>query len=306
MGCFGDLDAPEHDLTEKECLDAKVTEDRLAREAGEAGARLVGTEPRAGSLESMLSGMRARLDALAASPHSCPICTEKLLKPDDECTACWRVAEERRRQELEARERFQLAIGTVPSRFHWARFDAPELALRVRDRQAVRAAIQAVKSGWVVLSGNTATGKTCLAVCLLRARVDAGETGKVVFVKARTLALARQQTGLGDGEPREVRAALRAAFLVLDDLGQDANVATSAVCDVIDERHEHGLTTVITTGLTIEQVEQKYNAGIARRVFEDPAVLIRVTAVAPGNRQDPGQPTASRPALRAVPGHGSR
>ena len=298
MGCGGDLDAPEHELTETECMDRWMAREKAKQATRDAERPRFSTLQGSSSLEGFLASMRTAQDARAASPHSCPACGEKLLKPSDDCVSCEQEAARRREAELKAKERLRDALSSVPTRFHGAQFDSPELATWVRDRRALEAARKAVGSNWIVLHGNSGVGKTVLAVCLLRARLESG-ANKILFVKARSLALARQQGGLGDGEPALVKQAMRSDFLVLDDLGQDATVATSAIGDVIDERHENGKPTVITTGLTVpqgqtvSQIEARYNAGIARRLFEAPAVVIQVGAVAPSSQQ--AQP------LRAVP-----
>jgi DNA replication protein DnaC len=164
----------------------------------------------------------------------------------------------------------------VPKRFDWSRFDAPELATRVRLDTAVQAAKRAVadrKS--VILCGKTKTGKTSLLVAMLRlaaAQPGRGRIGR--FVPARDLGAARAQHGLGRGEAPLVEMAQRVPLLALDELGLDQAWELSAIPDVIAARHDALLTTWVTTGLTVDEIEKRYGSGVSRRLFDPTDVSV--------------------------------
>lgn len=125
-----------------------------------------------------------------------------------------------------------------------------------------------------VITGPAGIGKTSLAVRMLRVwferRFQVGSNPPSLrFVHASELAEARMQHPIGHGEAPSVRDALACEVLVLDDLGRPiVEHARSAVADVVEGRHAAGRTTWITTGLTLDQVAARYDAGTARRVFE--------------------------------------
>jgi DNA replication protein DnaC len=184
-----------------------------------------------------------------------------------QCNVC--ASAEREAQRLAAiANRVKRVEEIVPKAFAWAHFDAPELTKRIRTTSSIAAARQAVGARWVVLTGGAGDGKTSLAVAMLRAWAKSDASGQAFFVTAIRLAMARVQHRIGDGDAALVDRALSARFLVLDGLGEERETKTSAVYDVIYERHAHELPTVITTTFFEEGVEARYGEGVARRVFE--------------------------------------
>ena len=80
--------------------------------------------------------------------------------------------------------------------------------------------------------------------------------------------MARQQHGLGEGEPPIVRDAVAAPLLLLDDVGQEVVAGTAAIAHVIQHRYDHAKPTLVTSGLTVEQLLSRYGAGVVRRLVE--------------------------------------
>jgi len=195
-------------------------------------------------------------------------CTCGTLSARVPCWDCSRVRE-RRRSELTARE---LAAGSIPPRFRWARQGAPgfDLGGRVHgDHETLVARILGAER--VCFVGGAGAGKTSLACACLRERLDGG-----LFVSAIALGLARAQAGLGDGEPKLVESAITAPLLLLDDVGQEAKVATNAVRDVVFSRYDADRPTWVTTGLTSQELAALYGDGFLRRIAGDGALVVRM------------------------------
>lgn len=200
------------------------------------------------------------------------------------------------------RERLNQAWRSVPYGFRWARF-GDQLAARVRPPAAIAVARSTLDdfvarggTGSMVMMGPTASGKTSLAVACLRWFVQQAErvarrlpiaTGadrqiyrlgaEARFVTAYDLAKAAVYSQLGR-RPELVERALHASVLVLDELGMDVEVyrhSATSVSEVIHERHAEHRPTIITTYLTKELVQKQYGAGIARRIFEGRAIVLR-------------------------------
>jgi DNA replication protein DnaC len=122
----------------------------------------------------------------------------------------------------------------------------------------------------VLFAGPAGSGKTSLAVACLRASPWPG----AFFVGAKDLERARIEQQAGRGEAPLVQRSLAARLLLVDDLGQDKPSAVSAVEAVLLARHDASRTTWVTTGLTARELEERYGAGIARRLTEKKTALV--------------------------------
>jgi len=94
-----------------------------------------------------------------------------------------------------------------------------------------------------------------------------------VYIPAWRLGTARIQHPAGHGEAEIVELAMTSRVALIDDLGSEAQTATSAVADVIYERHDEDLTTWITTGLSYEDLGARYGAGFLRRIVDGAACV---------------------------------
>lgn len=153
---------------------------------------------------------------------------------------------------------------------------APELFARVRAK-AIGESARAWQwdAGTRLWLGVTGCGKSSAAAWLFRRLVYVGVTGggagwesaaRMAWFKATELASARREHPLGQGEAPEVREAISASLLFLDDLGWERD--TSAVCDIIAERYEHGLPTIATSGKTRDELSAYYGAAVIRKLLQ--------------------------------------
>lgn len=155
----------------------------------------------------------------------------------------------------------QQAVRTIPEAYQWATFSAPELAKRIigdfaGDSQLTSATIV----------GPAGSGKTSLACAMFRQAIANGSRG--MFVSAFDLAKARAQSPLGQGECPLIERAISCRLLLVDDLGQERIFNNSAVSEVLFERHQRMRPLIVTTGLSPEQLIERYGDGIARRLLE--------------------------------------
>jgi hypothetical protein len=174
--------------------------------------------------------------------------------------------EDRRREAMVSLER------TIPPAFQWARFAAPQLALRVLPRSAASEGQAASESARMCLIGAARAGKTSLAVAMLRRRVS--KTGMTaIFFPAQRLGMARIQHPAGHGEPDIVDQAIHIPLALIDDLGHERDMSMNAIPDIVSERHAANRATWITTGMTREQLVTRYGQGTVARLFEGAKVI---------------------------------
>lgn len=183
---------------------------------------------------------------------------------------------ERARQLREATRAFE---DLLPPLYRWARLESPLLLQRVK----LAIPTELPTSTSVVFLGAPGIGKTSLAIAMLRAtlereldasNIDRGDTVAIArkyrFAHAHRLDAARLG---GPAGLSEIESATRAPILLLDDLGEGAKIPSTAVPDVVQERHAESRPTWFTTSLTPKEIAERYGGGIARRVFEHAHVV---------------------------------
>ena len=211
---------------------------------------------------------------------TCTECGEKFQGLDgipltrcQECVTKTLAVEELEAREQPIRERQAATLASIPPRYLWARFDAPELRTRVKGASTVLTeATLALHALSTVLEGTSGVGKTSLACAMLRARTERDQV-QGMFVTAYAIAKARSEHRLGSGEAPLVERAIRARLLVLDELGAEY-AKNTAVQEVIHDRYEQERPTIYTTGFKVQQAAAQYGEGIARRIFEGARLIV--------------------------------
>ncbi len=214
----------------------------------------------------------AEAHAKACNDRPCKRCERFICacgKPFDgaenhRCRDCWK-AEKLARVIDVARER-------VPKRFRWAfDGDVDALASRVKGaRSLIERGMSNPPTCDVMFSGDTAAGKTSLAVAMFGAwvRLDPEQRVDAMFAEAYLLAGARARHPLGQGEAPAVVEAMQAPLLLIDDVGSEVDDRRNVVADVVFHRHNEELPTWITTGFTVEMLMGRYGSHVVRRLIE--------------------------------------
>ncbi len=141
----------------------------------------------------------------------------------------------------------------------------------------------------VLFTGGTGTGKTHLAVAILRGLVESGKaanyataTSQAIFVTVPDLLLTIRDAFGGDrGRQTEydiVEKYVNVPYLVLDDLGAEKStewsIATLYV--IIDARYRERKPTIVTTNLSLDRIRDLLSPRIASRLSE--SQVIKLTA----------------------------
>ncbi len=162
------------------------------------------------------------------------------------------------------RRRIEATLPAIPE--NWRELTHPQI-------------LQAIKAwrwgnGNLILLGHTGCGKTLGAAVLARRILREApcprawaRAKRIVFVDAAQLALAREQHGLGQGEAPLVERCTSASLLFLDELGY-LDKDTGVVEQVIDARSKANRPVVVTSGMTPEELVDRYGAAIGRKLME--------------------------------------
>ena len=124
------------------------------------------------------------------------------------------------------------------------------------------------KSANLLFSGDTGLGKTFLSACIARTVADNGYS--VMYESAGHLFanLERAKFSGDEGARKESDKYLACDLLIIDDLGTEmpGQFTTSALYGLVNDRILASKPTIISTNLTVEEFEKRYNRQIASRL----------------------------------------
>lgn len=183
---------------------------------------------------------------------------------------CEKLRTWQRQQELER----NIKSAQIPKRFTKVTFET--LRLDNHNRQAYLAAKKYAEeftrdtSDGLIIAGPVGTGKTHLAIAILRTVLQKGIPGICVQVPELLYEI-RQSFGYENADKANLLNLVKTAeFLVLDDLG--AEKATDWVREtifvVIDARYRDLKPMVITTNCTLDELAERIGDRIASRIVE--------------------------------------
>ena len=171
------------------------------------------------------------------------------------------------------RQRRVLAAAGIPEHYAWARFGFPELAARVHDPVAVERVRRWSGLGRLVLVNPVPqVGKTVLGTCAFVSCILDRGTRSALWVDAPALGAARGSFGR---DPEVLTRALHDELLLLDDLGAGRRSDDDVIARVIFDRFQHDRATIITVGMTSEDLGARFGGALQARVIKG-ATLVRV------------------------------
>lgn len=244
-------------------------------------SRTISTEDRTG-VERLFMPDSSKCWKHRDQEKPCPICAEEWRRREQEEAEKLKVQQERERQEeerqrLEEEKRRQdlfdhpekaMEESGVSPRFLECSFEA----FRGGDRYLSVCRECAENPQNLVLYGTTGSGKTHLAVSIIREIVRRG--GKARFVSVPRLLLEirstfnRGGTYFGDTEAEIIERCAEEPLLVLDDLGSEkgSEWSISTLFLIIDQRYQSLKPTIVTTNLSPDLMEKELGARIASRL----------------------------------------
>jgi len=120
---------------------------------------------------------------------------------------------------------------------------------------------------FLILSGATGLGKTYISKCIQRAVIERGVTA--AFYTAYRLFSMFHRHRLG--EEIDLDPVFKVPLLIIDDIGTEPmtrNVTIEYFFDLINERNDAGLHTVIVTNLKLNAIKDRYGERIHSRLMD--------------------------------------
>lgn len=211
----------------------------------------------------------------------CKVCFDEMQAHREQREERKRLAEEKAQREKQERlqeiknhpEAILIACG-VGKRYLSCSFETFKGADKVK--AVCRSLIEKPES--IVLTGDTGSGKTHLAVAILREFVKDGkviDSRGAIFTTVPDLLLSIR-SGFGDSsgftqsEEDFVNSYAKTPFLILDDLGAEKSTewATATLSAIIDKRYRELLPTVYTTNLTLDEISNQLSRRISSRMSD--------------------------------------
>lgn len=126
----------------------------------------------------------------------------------------------------------------------------------------------------LLLLGGTGLGKTHLSLSIA-ATVLEGDNSVIYCSVQNLINKLSAETFSYSGSTEVSDSVLGADLLIIDDLGSEMNTAFSQSCiyNIINTRIMRGLSTVISTNLTLEDIEKQYTARVASRIIGNYTLL---------------------------------
>lgn len=127
----------------------------------------------------------------------------------------------------------------------------------------------------ILMIGETGLGKTHLSLSIAGVVIERGYN--VVYNSAQNIftELNREHFGRSDSAFSYEAMLLDCDLLVMDDLGAEFSTqfTNAALYNIINTRMNYSLPTVISTNLTLKELEEKYTRRISSRIIGEYAVL---------------------------------
>ena len=127
----------------------------------------------------------------------------------------------------------------------------------------------------ILMLGNTGLGKTHLSLSIAKELIEKDFSVLYGSTQSLILKIEKEHFGRSDTGSDTISALLDCDLLILDDLGTEfsTNFTTSAIYNIINSRQLSSKPTIISTNLSIAELEEKYSDRIVSRIVGSSRIL---------------------------------
>lgn len=211
--------------------------------------------------------------------YSCPICSDSGYTVEGRMCACFREA-------LLKENIKSSGIGSLIERQTFENFDLSlydEESQKKRMERNLRVARDFAENFGketknLLLIGTTGTGKTHLSTAIAKTVIESGY--EVLYDSAQNIVAAFEQdrfkSGYGTGYEPKGDKYMECDLLILDDLGTEFvnQFTVSCLYNLLNTRQNKGLSTVISTNLSPEELSKKYEDRIYSRIIGSDSTIL--------------------------------
>ena len=199
--------------------------------------------------------------------------------------ACDKAAADKEAERERLRKVEELRAACIPvAAMHKNRFDCASDAPHIKTARRYVAKWDEVysKNIGLLLWGNTGTGKSYTAQCICNALVDRNIPVKYISAVELVAKLMDKDTKRGPFMDKLRNTPL----LVIDDIGAERDTAFSReqICAVIDARSEAGRPLIVTTNLTLDEMERCADGALQRVYNRIKAMCVPVAVIGESRR----------------------
>ncbi len=153
----------------------------------------------------------------------------------------------------------------------------PDAAAGISPRENMHRIVSAARNfidgfdkapGYLLFYGKTGLGKTFLSHCIAKELLDSGHL--VIYQTAVSLfeRMAKDTFSREESSGEDSHLFLTCDLLIIDDLGTELvnSFVAGALFTLLNERIRHGKSTIISTNLSLEQIESLYSERVSSRI----------------------------------------
>ena len=124
------------------------------------------------------------------------------------------------------------------------------------------------RSDGLIMLGKTGLGKTHLSLAIASAVIDKGYNVYYGSVPAVMNKLEKEHFGRGNSEESLLEEICECDLLILDDLGAEFSTqfTVAQLYNILNTRMINNVPTIISTNLTMREIEEKYSQRVASRI----------------------------------------